>query len=540
MSEMSRRDVLRGGAAALLGAAGAGLAGARAAAQVTGLTPDGGVTPFRPQPGLLPTLDPKQYIHNMEIHAFLPNTPLGVGNDGETCPMWARGAQRMLLSGIDITDPKKPFQAHKPGLGGGCLNYSARLKKWIVMESAMVMPTSPTPRFPRGGFDEEYAARNENAVKFRGIRMYDVTDLSKPNLLSEFSTGDKGNGTHANFWDGGRYAYLDCNWDHSLRMDHPGRPFSQALMIVDVSDPSKVKEVARWWVPGQKFGEEAEYYKYPWANDHASWTCNHGGAMVPTRVEDGGTIGYCGMGRFGLFILDLSDPSKPRPIGRVTHPLEAEGAIPYHSTYPIDAGPEYPHLNNLVITVPEPTQSDCREPWHTGYVIDVKDKRNPKIIGLFPRPVPPPEAPYTDFCFARGRMGPHNTQPWIAPGAPKPNFVAITEFSAGLQIFDISDPTDPKIAAYFVPGRRGDINKWETWWRSDVSIFVEYDRNLIWLSDNPCNPGGGIYCLSTPLLGKPVLEPRKVTRWTLPHHNAGWDDQVPKSVYLGRSVSQLA
>ena len=29
-------------------------------------------------------------------------------------------------------------------------------------------------------------------------------------------TGDKGNGTHHNFYDGGKYAYLDCGWDDSL------------------------------------------------------------------------------------------------------------------------------------------------------------------------------------------------------------------------------------------------------------------------------------------------------------------------------------
>jgi hypothetical protein len=33
----------------------------------------------------------------------------------------------------------------------------------------------------------------------------------------------------------------------------------------------------------------------------------------------------------------------------------------------------------------------------------------------------------------------------------------------------------------------------------------------------------GVYCLSTPALGKPVLEPTKVNQWSAPHLNAGWD-----------------
>lgn len=35
---------------------------------------------------------------------------------------------------------------------------------------------------------------------------------------------------------------------------------------------------------------------------------------------------------------------------------------------------------------------------------------------------------------------------------------------------------------------------------------------------------------------KPLLEPRKVERWSVPHGNVGWDDRTPSSVYLGRSL----
>jgi hypothetical protein len=62
-----------------------------------------------------------------------------------------------------------------------------------------------------------------------------------------------------------------------------------------------------------------------------------------------------------------------------------------------------------------------------------------------------------------------------------------------------------------------------------VAVFVEWDRNLIWVGAN-----GGLYCMSCPFLGKPVLESRKVERWSMSYFNVGWDDQTPKSVYLGR------
>ncbi|MBI3402233.1 MAG: hypothetical protein HY048_12500 [Acidobacteria bacterium] len=196
---------------------------------------------------------------------------------------------------------------------------------------------------------------------------------------------------------------------------------------------------------------------------------------MPRRVEDGGTIGYCGMGHFGMFILDLADISHPKPIGRLSYQLEAMGGIPHHTIYPIEAGAAYPRLQNTVISVFESLESDCREPWHTPYVIDVKDRKNPKVVGHFPRPAAPPDAPYADFCQARGRFSSHNIQPWAAPGVARPNVVAMTYFNAGLRIFDISNPTEPKEVAYFVPPRRGDLSdptKFETWRRASTRMVI--------------------------------------------------------------------
>lgn len=490
--------------------------------------------PLRLPMGALTSLDRKEYIHNMEILAHLPGGGNGA-TDGVGSTFWVKGAQRMFLNGTDITDPKKPVIAFKPTRpASGNLAYVARLKKWISLASGMAPLTAPTPQFPRGQYDPEFAAKSRNYTGLRGVRTFDVTDPTKPVLLQEFSTGKTGGGSHANFWEGGRYAYLDCGWDDQLRMESSERPYSNGVMIIDLQDPAAIKEVAKWWVPGQRFGEEAEFKKFVFAGDGSSWSGCHG-IYVPKRVEDGGNIGYAGMGTFGMYTLDLSDIRKPKPIHRLTYEFEAMGGIPYHTIYQIPNDPAHPRLQNLYIGVFECLETDCREPWHSSYVIDATDPRKPKIIGAFPRPMPDPAAPYADFCFARGRFSSHNIQPLMAPGAARPDFVALTYFSAGLRIYDISDPTDPKEVAYWVPPATGNINQWETWRRRDTSVFVEWDRNLIWVGAND-----GLYCLSCPFLGKPVLEPRKVTRWTMPELNAGWDDQTPKAVYFGRSLSQMA
>jgi hypothetical protein len=113
--------------------------------------------------------------------------------------------------------------------------------------------------------------------------------------------------------------------------------------------------------------------------------------------------------------------------------------------------------------------------------------------------------------------------------------MSIAWFDAGLRVFDLSNPLAPKEVAYFVPPRDGEMENYDSWWRgTSENCFVEWDRNLIWVG---CHEGS--YCLSCPALGKPVLEPRKVEKWTVAHCNTGWDDQTPRSVYFGRSISQM-
>jgi hypothetical protein len=183
----------------------------------------------------------------------------------------------------------------------------------------------------------------------------------------------------------------------------------------------------------------------------------------------------------------------------------------------------------MMIGLHEALEADCREVYHTPYMIDVKDPRNPKIVGLFPKPQAPPDAPYNDFCLARGRFGSHNSQCWLAPGISKPEIFAAAWFNAGVRVFDISNPVAPKEVAYFVPPHEGEINNYESWWRgSTENCFVEFDRNLIWIGTHE-----GSYCLSCPALGKPVLEPRKVEKWSVAHCNVGWDEATPRAFYFG-------
>ena len=537
--DFSRRSLLKSAVGAAVGATAVGFAGTISPrAQVQGLYTTN-APPELPLPlGSLTYLDKKQYIHNMEIIAHLPGATISGGEP--LMAMWAKGKQRLLPAGgdfIDVSEAKNPVALNKKRViqGNGAVVYNTKLKKWIMMCTVAQPLTSANIQYPRGQYDKELRDKVLAYKGLRGIRNYDITDPTKPNLLQEYNTGEKGNGTHHNFYDGGKYAYLDCGWDDQLRLENHQRPYSNALMIVDMSDPANVQEVSRWWVPGQKLGEEEEYKKYRFAGDRTSWTGNHGAITVPKRVEDGGTIGYGGFGAFGFYAMDLSDIKHPKPYGHMQYEFDAFGTIPFHTCYPVIADAAHPRLLNKVVAVHEALEADCRENYHTPYMMDVKDPKNPKIIGFFPRPAAPPDAPYTDFCFARGRFGSHNTQCWLAPGTSNPAIIVIAWFNAGVRVFDISNPTEPKEVAWFVPPLEGEINNYDSWWRGTTeNVFVEFDRNLIWIGTHE-----GTYCLSCPALGRAVTEPTKIQKWSIPHCNVGWDDQTARSFYFGRSLSQM-
>src|ERR1700726_1174983 len=252
---LTRRALLKNTAGAFVGAGGAGLTGAVGArAQVQGLYTYNAPPEFPLAMGSLTYLDQKQYIHNMDIIAHLPGSSISGGEP--LMAMWAKGKQRLLPAGggfVDVSDPKNPVVLNQGVVrGNGPVVYNTKLKKWIMMTTAAAPLTGAVPEYPHGQYDKELRDKVLAFKGLRGIRNYDITDPAKPNLLQEFNTGEKGNGTHHNFYDGGKYPYLDCGWDDQLRLENHQRPSSNALMIVDMSDPPNVNAVSRWWVPGQK------------------------------------------------------------------------------------------------------------------------------------------------------------------------------------------------------------------------------------------------------------------------------------------------
>lgn len=506
----TRRQFLKGTA----GAAGLSLAGSMVASWAD--------RHASPTPNSLTYLDRRMYIKNMEIIAHI----LPGGDRGGKMQMMAIGNRRYLLQQgdvFDVSDLRKPTLYNQRGFQGSQLQlgYNKKLKKWILMTGAPAPITASTETAPNGKYDDQKLVEEwRNYKGLRGVRFYDATDPSKIVKLSEFSTGATGSGTHRNYYDGGQYAYLDTAPDDTF-IHQPSyfRPLVNGNMIVDCSDPANPKQVSMWWVPGSKKGEEAEYNKWMWSKlvpprvhaDQTPFAGLHGPVYVPKKLEDGGNRGYGSFGCNGFIILDLSDPKHQKEIGRFEPPPQYAGmGIAFHTIYCgiLDRG--------FVIANGESTNSDCNQIYLPIWVVDVRDEEHPIAISQLPRPVPPPEAPYRDFCFKRGRFGAHNPPHLKAPGMPRQDFIAYSYFIAGLRCYDIGNLDRPEEVAYFIPPQGGDLSNFASWNRTVDNVFVEWDRKVIY-----CAADTGIYVLSCPNLGKPILDPMAVTEWSLPHLNEG-------------------
>ena len=87
-----------------------------------------------------------------------------------------------------------------------------------------------------------------------GFEVYDVSDAANPKKIGFFDTsGPHSQGVHFVSFMDGRYAHIStgaADFEPNNPKDH------QFYMIVDMADPTKPKEVGRWWLPGQRKGDE--------------------------------------------------------------------------------------------------------------------------------------------------------------------------------------------------------------------------------------------------------------------------------------------
>ncbi len=508
-----------------------------------GIDPDTGVfhhpkaTPMVTDPpsfeGQLDYWEDKAYASNMEVIKFLP-VVASAGHSWQNIVDW--GDQRLMylylgrnLHVIDITDPRNSKVIYSKGgkwwfgeeeenpfpegeyMGAASMQWNKELGKMFMVESFA------SPRF---GVLEDKLKEPEGVRKLRNLttapKGFKVWEMTGPmpyewKLVAERTTdyehpdakkGEQGgSGSHdVPAYFGGKYMYLSAapSASHGLT-EFPDYLWSAGFQTWDMSDPTNPKFVQQFTTPGQILGDPAHeeaYLMNPRAGNRTSWMGSRMPPFFPKPVEEGGKYAFGAMAALGMRVLDVSDPENMIEVGAV-------------NTAPRFAGTEFDNVDvsqfertGYVFANGYPMNDECYEPYKDIWVIDVKDVTKPKIVTKFPRPTPPAEAPYDDFCQRRGSFGPkrpgyHVTQ----PGRWQQGVVAYAFYNAGVQLFNVEDPLNPKIAAYYVPRYPKKEEMVEYMFGNLVyGVYVEYDRNIVWMISNH-----GIYALSSPALGEPLF-----------------------------------
>lgn len=305
---------------------------------------------------------------------------------------------------VEVTDPTDPqLVGHVDGPPDSW-TYQVQVADGLMI-GALERPT------PGWGYDP---AKTEEV----GILLFDVaSDPAHPTLVSHYDTG--GRGTHRNYYAGGRYAYLATEADGFT---------GNILSIVDVSDPTRVKEVGRWWAPGQNVAAGER--------NGSKW-----GLHGPAHVV--GDLAYCSWGRYGFIVLDVSDKTAPKLMSQLSFG-DFGSPLGVHTAY---------GYGDYVVANSEALGEGDSEGLPYAVAIDVTDPSSPRIVSWFPTPYPEPATGLRSYPEKGGRHGPHNQHQYqgVYGTLDDPSRVYFTHFNGGLRVYDFSQPLRPREIAHYVP-----------------------------------------------------------------------------------------
>lgn len=324
---------------------------------------------------------------------------------------WSSG-----FSVVKVKDPKKPKVVYFESTGNP---HSWSLKNRIVGD---IMVTSTEWKF----FENKRYFGDPNVHNYHdsvskvpvqsGIKVYDISNPEKPRLLSFHETGvwvpEGGCSACHRFWFDGHYAYASA--------EVPG--FSGNIMvIIDVSNPEKPREVSRFWLKGQ----------WTAGGERPDWPLNIEHRCQPHHPIVRGDRAYTTWFGLGAAIVDISDIRMPTMVSHVNYDMGGQT----HTFLPIKDG-------KFAILIGE---------YRHAWMLDISDERYPKVIGMFPKP--PSELLERGVGNSFG-PGPHNIHENLpATDSFRSDDIAfMTAGAGGLRIYDIHDPYRIQEIGYYVPG----------------------------------------------------------------------------------------
>ena len=318
------------------------------------------------------------------------------------------------ISVVDVRDPKHPqavkFIPCPPNTRALHLQTHGDLLLAVNCPSMWTMQVDAKAYFTGSPAD---LLKGQAAKYTSGLRIYDISQPENPREIG-FMPVD-GVGPHRIWYVGGRYAYVSIHFSDFT--DH-------VLAIVDMTDPTRPQVVGKWWLPGMWSGG-GETPNWPKGKRYAF---HHGlvaGNLLYGSWRDG-----------GLTILDVADPTNPKLLCHRNWDPPFGGGT--HSALPL---PE----RNLLVVADEANFANCSLGLRYIWVFDVRVPTNPVSISTMPIPA---EA---DYCAKGGNFGAHNLWENRPDALQSSRLIFATYHNAGVRVFDLENPFQPREVGYFVP-----------------------------------------------------------------------------------------
>ncbi|MCS0503659.1 RNA polymerase subunit sigma-70 [Ancylobacter mangrovi] len=244
-----------------------------------------------------------------------------------------------------------------------------------------------------------------------GFRVWSIADPANPRELAYVRTG--GIGVHRFDMDE-RYAYISTEMEGYV---------GNILVIYDLADPTRPREVSRWHMPGQHVA----------AGEVPSWPGQRHRLHHALRVGD---IMWAGCWYAGAYTIDVSDIAKPRTLGSFNyHPPIPEPTHTFFRLAQPVAGRE------LALIIDEEHDHTPGQPHAFLWVMDAADPANVQPISTFH--LSEMESPY---ARAGGRFGAHQFQERQVG-----SLVFASWFSGGMRVIDLADPVAPREVGHYIP-----------------------------------------------------------------------------------------
>jgi hypothetical protein len=295
----------------------------------------------------------------------------------------------------DLTKPSRP--RHVATFADGASNLAVRgawTEKTIVQHAA-------TPSF-KGELAAVSFQNCPGTNSYRGFGLYDVTNPRSPKELSLIRT-DPGGSHEIWLQTLGRRAYV---YTAIPLAEFPGHAPSPGFRIFNATDPRHPVEVGSWIAPDSlRAGKRAVF-------------------VHSVRVNAPATRAYLSYWDLGTVILDISNPTHPRYLGRTT---DTQGFA--HSTAITP--------NGKVLIETHETNGGRPSFW------DISKPTRPRLLSVFR-----PPARLVAAARNRGAAG-------FTLGVHDPKIIGtrayFSWYALGVLVVDISNPRHPRFVAQFLP-----------------------------------------------------------------------------------------